>query len=156
MKKFMKKYLYVAMAFFALMCVGLTACGSDNDDNDGPDDPSNNDSKIVGVWEIVKTTTKYYTTVPEAQDYYNREEVEDGDGSYWEFTSSKLTVHDAKDLADLKPVNYNYNESKGELSITGLLTYKVTKLTKSAMTLVHDSSDGQFGITTTIEFVKKK
>ena len=137
------------------MSFGHTACGSDNGDDDVPDNPGNNDSKIVGAWEIVKTTTKYYTTVPEAQDYYNREEAEDGDGSYWEFTSSKVTVHGASDLADSKAVNYNYNESKGTLTITGLLIYKVTKLTKSAMTLVHDTSDGQFGMTATIEFVKK-
>lgn len=53
----MKKYLYAAMAFLSLMCVGLTACGSDGDDNDGPDNSGNNDSKIVGAYEIVKTTT---------------------------------------------------------------------------------------------------
>ena len=139
-----------------MMSFGLTACGSDNGDDDVPDNPGNNDSKIVGAWEIVKTTTKYYTTVPEAQDYYNREEAEDGDGSYWEFTSSKVTVHDVSDLADSKPVNYSYNESKGELVISGMITYKVTKLTKDAMTLFDDTTDGQFGIATTIEFVKKK
>lgn len=65
-------------------------------------------------------------------------------------------MHDVSDLADSKPVNYSYNESKGELVISGMITYKVTKLTKDAMTLFDDTTDGQFGIATTIEFVKKK
>ncbi len=89
------------------------------------------------------------------QDYYDHEEVEYGDGSYWEFTSSKLTVHDMGDLANSKPVKYTYNESSKELKIAGSMTYTVKKLTNSEMILVMDTSDANFGVKTTIEFQKQ-
>ncbi len=150
----MKKYLYLLMmGLFASMALCLTACGGDDDEPDSPD--NGNKSKIVGIWEISQTTTKYYSKIPEMQDYYDHEDVEYGDGSYWEFTSSKLTVHDAGDIANSKAVKYTYNESTKELKIAGTITYTVKKLTNSQMTLVFDSSDANFGIKTTIEFHKQ-
>ncbi len=141
------------MAMKPVFCLSLAACGGD-DDNDEPQ--SGSKSEIVGTWDVDKTTTMYYTSIPEAADYYNREEVEYGDGSYWVFTSSKLTIYDSNDVADGSAVKYTYNKSKGELTIAGALTYKVKKLTASDLTLYLDSSDGQFGMSTTIELSKRK
>ena len=151
----MKKYLYtIMMAMLPVLSWSLSSCGSDGDD-DIDDNQSGSKSELVGTWDIEKTTTKYYTTVAEAADYYNREEVEDGDGAYWVFTSSTLTVYDDNDVADGAAVKYTYDKSSGELKIAGALTYKVKKLNSSSMTLFMDSSDGQFGISTTIEFAKR-
>lgn len=150
----MKKYLYLLMmGLLSAMSICLTACGGDDDEPDSNNNGSK--SKIVGIWEITQTTTKYYSKIPEMQDYYDREEVEYGDGSYWEFSSSKLTVHDMADLADSKPVKYTYNESAKELKIAGTMTYTVKKLTNSEMILVMDTSDANFGVKTTIEFQKQ-
>ena len=87
------------------------------------------------------------------KDVYNRTEIEPGDGAYWEFTSSKVTVHDPNDLANNKAVGYNYNKSKKELSIAGL-TYHIKQLTSSKMTLYAEFEESNFGEKITIEFSK--
>lgn len=149
----MRKYLWVVMTILLTsLMLGLTACSSD-DDPENPDDGVT--SEIVGRWEVSVVTTKYYTTIPEAQDYYYREEVDYGTGEYWDFTSSKLTIHDENDLMNGKAVKYSYNKKKGELSVSGGSMYKVKKLTSNSLILTLDSSDGQFGISTTIEFIKQ-
>lgn len=112
-------------------------------------------SELAGIWYIEQTTNEYYTTIPEAAEYYNRTDIQYGDGEYWEFTSSKMTVHDSNDLADDKPVNYTYNARKKELSIAGMITYTVKTLTSTRMVLYADSSDGNFGHKVTIEFSKE-
>ena len=108
---------------------------------------------MVGIWYIDQTTYEYYTTIPEAADYYNRTEIEPGNGAYWEFTTSKVTVHDPNDLANNQSISYNYNPSKKELSIMGL-TYTVKKLNSSTLVLYTDFTDGNFGQKITLEFSK--
>ena len=147
----MKRFLRLSgLARIAIFVVSLTSCKSDDEPSDG----GSASSELVGTWYVDQTTTEYYTTVPEATDYYNHTEVEDGDGAYWEFTSSKVTVHDPNDLANNKPVSYSYNSSKKELSIS-CLTYRVKKLTSSTLVLYPDFSDGNFGEKVTIEFTKE-
>ena len=137
-----------------MFCIGFTACGNDDEPENPAEGTGAATSSIVGKWEITKTTYKYYTTIPEMQQYYEREEVEEGNGEYWEFTASKLIVHDPSDLLNGKAMNYTYNEKNGELKITGALTYNVTKLTSSSMTAKLESSDENYGTIVTIEFKK--
>lgn len=121
--------------------------------DDTPNNPTE-EATIVGNWEVAQVTTKYYTTIPEMQDY-NNVEVESGNGEYWEFSSNKLIVHDPSDVMNGKVVSYTYNKSEGILSIPGWLTYEVTELTSRKMTLMTDHNDGKFGTTTIIDFIKK-
>lgn len=147
----MRKFLRLSfLVVFAIMSLSLNSCKNDDDE---PSDNGSASSELVGTWYVDQTTTEYYTSIPEAQDYYNRTEVEDGDGAYWVFTSSKVTVHDPNDLANNKPVSYSFNSSKKELSISGL-TYTVKKLTSSSLVLYTDFSDSNFGEKVTIEFSK--
>ena len=125
-----------------------------SDDKEDQNRPTG-EATIVGNWEVSKVTTKTYTTIPEMQDYYNNEEVESGNGEYWEFSSNKLIVHDPSDAMNGKAVNYTYNKSEGTLSVQGWLTYEVTELTPRKMTLMSDHNDGKFGTTTIIDFIKK-
>ena len=143
---------YSILALLLMFCIGFTACGNDDDVPENPGDV--NTSSFVGKWEVVKTIDKYYTTIPEMQDYYNREDVEEGNGEYWEFTANKVTIHDPSDLLNGKPVDYSYNKKTGELTLSGIMTYKVTKLTSTSMTIVFESSDQNFGVITTTEFKK--
>lgn len=145
MKKFFRLSL---MAIVALVSLSLSSCKNDDDE---PSSGESTNSKLTGIWYIDQTTYEYYTNIPEAADYYNRTEVEPGDGAYWEFTASKVTVHDPSDLANNKPVSYTYNSSKKELSIMGL-KFQVKKLNSSNMVLYSDDTDGKFGQKVTIEF----
>ena len=133
-----------------MLALALNSCKED-------DEPSNDgdsiNSEVVGTWYVDKSTYQYYTTIEEMKDFYDRTEVEPGDGAYWEFTSSKVTVHDPNDLANNKAVAYKYNKSKKELSIAGL-TYQVKKLTSSKMTLYAEFEESNFGERITIEFSK--
>ena len=147
----MKNFLRISgLAIIAIFALSLTSCKSDDEPSNG----GSSSSELVGTWYVDQTTTEYYTNIPEATDYYNRTEVEDGDGAYWEFTPTKVTVHDPNDLANNKPISYSYNSSKKELSISGL-TYTVKKLTSTTLILYTDFSDGNFGEKVTIEFTKE-
>ena len=147
----MKKFIQFS-CFIIIAIVSLSLSSCKNDDNEPLAGDSNN-SKLIGIWYVEQTTYEYYTTNPDLADYYNRTEIEPGDGSYWEFSSSQVTVHDPNDLANNYPVNYKYNSTKKELSIIGL-TYTVKKLTSSTMVLYYDTKDSNFGQRVTIEFSK--
>ncbi len=150
-----KKYfnLIFSALFLAAMSFVMTACGDDDDEPENPGNSTTN-SELVGKWDIDVTTTAYTTSIPEAQDYYNHEETEYGNGAYWEFTASKVTVHDPNDLANNTAAKYTYDKSKRTITIGGSLVYKVEKLTDDEMRLKNVTSDGNFSITTTIEFTK--
>ena len=130
----------LALLFVALF--SLSACGGD-DDEDAPESTSNS-SGLVGKWEVDQYVNIYSTNIPELSDMYNREEVEDGNGVYWEFTNKKVTVFDPTDLLNEKPQNYTYNKSKKQLAIANWLTFTVEKLTSSEMILSFKSSDTNF------------
>lgn len=154
----MKKFnSFILSLLLGAMALAFNSCGGDDDEPGDPStgNPSTSKSELVGNWYIEKTTTYYFTTIPEAQGYYNHEEVDYGQGEYWEFTDKTVTVHDSSDLMNGKPVNYTYNKSNKTLSIAGSLTYTVDNLTTNEMTLSFESSDGKFGVKTVIDFEKE-
>lgn len=152
----MKKYLYLLMSCFCIsMSLCLASCGSDDEPSDGNGNATN--SKLIGEWEFVKGVTEYYTTIPEAQDYYNREEVEYGEGEYWEFTADKLIIHDPADALDGITQSYTFDEAKQEIRFSGInLPYKVVALTSNKLTLEANTTDGNFGMKFTQDFKRKK
>lgn len=121
---------------------------------DSDPDSDNDSDSVEGKWAISKIITQRYTFIPELQNAYNDEEVKYGNGEYWEFTSTKVTVHDPSDLMNGKPINYTFNKATNELSISGWVTYNVTQLTSRQMTLEWDTNDGQFGERNIMEFTK--
>ena len=152
----MKKYLYLLLvAIFSSLCVCLTSCGGDDDDE--PDAPNNvgTTSELVGKWEVVKTTTTHYTFIPEMKEYYDNVEVEDGNGVYWEFTKNKVTTYDPTDLLNGKPQNYTYNKETRDVTIFNFISFTVTKLTSREMILTFESSDEYYGVSSVMEFRKK-
>ncbi len=51
----MKKFKFLAFLLVGVIaCLGFTACGGDDDDEDGPDNPAT-ESSLVGTWQ-----TSYY------------------------------------------------------------------------------------------------
>lgn len=121
---------------------------------DSDPDSDNDSDSVEGKWAISKIITQRYTFIPELQNAYNDEEVKYGNGEYWEFTSTRVTVHDPSDLMNGKPINYTFNKATNELSISGWVTYNVTQLTSRHMTLEWDTNDGQFGERNIMEFTK--
>lgn len=127
----------------------------DDDDDDEPNIPGPSASSIVGNWKVVRTTTKRYFLIPEMKDY-NSESVSEGNGEYWEFTSTKLTIHDPADLMNGTPVSYVYNKENGTLSVNAISSpYQVTELTSQRLTLESDSHDDTAGVTVIIEFIRQ-
>ena len=151
-----KKYfnLIFSALFLAAISLAMTSCGDDDDDDVENPGNSGTKSELAGKWYVDVTTTAYTTSIPEAQDYYNHEETEYGNGAYWEFTDTKVTVHDPNDLANNTSVKYSYNKAKRTITIAGSLTYTVEELTDDEMCLKNTTSNGNFTTTTTIEFTK--
>ena len=81
--KTMKKYFWSMMTILmmAVMCVGLTACGSDDDDSP---------SGMVGVWKRVYKKTTYYEKNSSGEWVQNgqpSEKTYEGEGSGFQFMS---------------------------------------------------------------------
>lgn len=79
----MKKYFWSMMTILmmAVMCVGLTACGSDDDD-------SGSSSNMVGVWKKIYKRTTYYqkdSSGEWVQSGQPSEKTYEGDGSGFQF-----------------------------------------------------------------------
>ena len=79
--KTMKKYFWSMMTILmmAVMCVGLTACGSDDDDSP---------SGMVGVWKRVYKKTTYYEKNSSGEWVQNgqpSEKTYEGEGSGFQF-----------------------------------------------------------------------
>lgn len=132
--------------------LALVSCGGDDDT---PDNPAE-ESSLVGNWYLTKSTTEYYTTIPELIEMgFNRVEVEEGQGEYWAFTASTVTVHDDQDLMDGQAVKYTYDKSAHKLTIGGALKYDVVTLTSDEMILELTTEDENYGQTVTLEFEKE-
>lgn len=115
----MKKYLsFIAFTMMAVFCLTLVSCSDDDDEN------NNSSSGLVGTWDVVNTTY-YYDGLGS--------DTEDGNGAYWVFTESKLTVHDPEDLMNDKSVDYTYDNDSKELKVSGFPIYKVTELTSTTL-----------------------
>ena len=83
----MKKYFWSMMTILMMgvMCVGLTACGSDDDDDNG-----GSPSGMVGVWKKVYKKTTYYVKDSNGewvQDGNPSEKTYEGSASGYQFMS---------------------------------------------------------------------
>lgn len=147
--KSMKRFKFLSVLVIALCC--LTSCGGDDDEsnNDEPGMPGSK-SELVGVWDVIQTTTTQWITVIGSENTT----VDPGNGAYWEFTERTVTIHDPIDLANNETVNYTYDAKNKTISISSF-TYHITSLTENTMTLEMTISDENAGQSTKIEFRKR-
>lgn len=125
----MKKNLYLAMmALIATLPLTLSSCSSDDDDD------ALSKVTLVGTWELVTFTM-----------YKNGETtVEKGTGVKLVFTDTQVTIYNPKD--DPFSTKYSYDADKKMLSIEGVLSCNVEKLTSSSLVLVVGTKESGYYI----------
>lgn len=113
---------------------------------------SKDPNEIIGEWEIESTTTQYYYgTLLQG----NEELVQPGNGAYWEFTSSKVTMYTGSGTVKNGPTKYVYNAGSGVLTIGSTNAYKVVSLTDRKMTLTNEVLQGEYSATIIQKFVRR-
>jgi hypothetical protein len=109
----MKKSFLLSALFVCAMCLGFTACGDDDDVDNGGKKQTAVDSRLYGTWQLVQITTQTYTDktfttktdeAPKVEDVTNGIKFtlnSDGTASYsvydesnntWDTTKGKFTV----------------------------------------------------------------
>ena len=109
----MKKSFLLSALFVCAMCLGFTACGDDDDVDNGGKKQTAVDSRLYGTWQLVQITTQTYTDktfttktdeAPKVENVTNGIKFtlnSDGTASYsvydesnntWDTTKGKFTV----------------------------------------------------------------
>lgn len=119
-----------------IRAVSLGLYSDDSDEEDGNDDASSsNSSQLIGKWVVQKVTT-YYSD--------GGKEEENGNGAYWVFTATKVTMYDEEEIFHGESLSYTYDSESGKLKIdTGLpikRTFTVQTLTGTKL-VVKDEAD---------------
>ena len=128
----------MAFAMMAVFSLSFVSCGSDDDEGDNGSNGVAGSSALVGTWDYISSIT---------YSIYNSEPKDNKrDDAYWVITEDKLTVHDKKDLANGKSVNYTYNSNSKELNIVGFPLYTVIELTNSTLVIRSQEILGSYNI----------
>ena len=147
----MKNVFYLLSAvLFMTLSFGLTSCGDDDD----PEVPVNNQS-IVGKWNVSRTVQKYYIIDPVTGEDHIIEDVEEGVGETFEFTTDNLTIHDPAYPDEDETYKYVYNKTNDIILIDGGGNFKIAKLTAKELHLVTEISETGYSATLTIELIRQ-